>query len=249
VVVVQALLLPPTNSTIEQLRVLHTGSAVNYLTVAGSATGSSPVFSVAGTDTNIDLTLTPKGTGKINVSSTTASTSTTTGALTVAGGLGVAGDVYVGGAVFTPDQTSYDVVTSVFPTIRPSLNLDFANSKVVDERITFTRSTNATYYDADGLLKTALSNRPRLDHDPLTRECKGLLIKEKRTNILTSTDRFTNSTSWNSSLVNVVRDVTTAPDGSMTADLLLNTTTSSRQTLYSSANTVAERVTDYTFSL
>jgi len=33
------------------------------------------------------------------------------------------------------------------PTIRPTLNLDFVNSKTVDPRITFTRSTTATYYD------------------------------------------------------------------------------------------------------
>jgi hypothetical protein len=46
-------------------RVLHTtSSAVNYGTVTGAAAGSAPVFGVAGSDTNIDLTLTPKGTGQ-----------------------------------------------------------------------------------------------------------------------------------------------------------------------------------------
>ena len=34
-----------------------------------------------------------------------------------------------------------------FPIVRPSLLLDFANSKVLDPRISFTRSTTATYYD------------------------------------------------------------------------------------------------------
>ena len=32
-------------------------------------------------------------------------------------------------------------------TVKPSLNLDFANSKVLDPRITFTRASIATYYD------------------------------------------------------------------------------------------------------
>jgi len=55
-------------------RVLHTtSSAVNYGTVTGSAAGSAPVFGVAGSDTNIDLTLTPKGTGMVRFGTRTAS--------------------------------------------------------------------------------------------------------------------------------------------------------------------------------
>jgi hypothetical protein len=40
-----------------------TASAVNEVTIANSATGSSPNLSSTGSDTNIDLRLTPKGTG------------------------------------------------------------------------------------------------------------------------------------------------------------------------------------------
>ena len=40
----------------------------NYFQVAGAAAGASPVLSAQGTDTNIDLALTPKGTGKVVVS-------------------------------------------------------------------------------------------------------------------------------------------------------------------------------------
>ena len=57
----------------EQARVSHTASAVNYHQLTGSATGSGPIHSVAGSDTNIDLNLTPKGTGNVvaNVNSGT----------------------------------------------------------------------------------------------------------------------------------------------------------------------------------
>ena len=49
-----------------QFRVIHGGSSVvNYLRVYGSAAGSAPVMDVAGTDTNIDLNLTSKGTGNV----------------------------------------------------------------------------------------------------------------------------------------------------------------------------------------
>jgi hypothetical protein len=45
---------------------LPNGSA-NYFTVASSNAGSAPILASAGTDGNIDLTLTPKGTGRVNI--------------------------------------------------------------------------------------------------------------------------------------------------------------------------------------
>ena len=38
-------------------------------------------------------------------------------------------------------------IQSNFPAIKPSLNLDVANTKKLDSRITFTRASTATYYD------------------------------------------------------------------------------------------------------
>jgi hypothetical protein len=58
----------------ELLKVTATASAVNELTLANAATGSNPVLSATGGDTNIGITLTPKGTG-IVVSTTDASIS------------------------------------------------------------------------------------------------------------------------------------------------------------------------------
>jgi hypothetical protein len=52
-------------NNLNQFAVTQTASAVNYLQATGSAAGSAPAFSVAGTDTNIDLALTPKGTGLV----------------------------------------------------------------------------------------------------------------------------------------------------------------------------------------
>lgn len=57
----------------EQFRVLHTaGTIVNYAAVTGSITNTAPAFSVAGSDTNIDLALTPKGTGLVRFGTRTA---------------------------------------------------------------------------------------------------------------------------------------------------------------------------------
>ena len=71
-----------------------------------------------------------------------------------------------------------------FPAIRPSLLLDFANSGRVDPRISSTRASTATCYGPDGVLRTVASNVPRIDFDPLTGKCLGLLVEEARTNLL-----------------------------------------------------------------
>jgi hypothetical protein len=49
----------------ELLKVSATTSAVNEVTLANAATGGNPVLSATGGDTNIGITLTPKGTGGI----------------------------------------------------------------------------------------------------------------------------------------------------------------------------------------
>lgn len=49
----------------ELVKVTTTASAVNELTLANAATGASPTISATGGDTNIDIILTPKGTGRV----------------------------------------------------------------------------------------------------------------------------------------------------------------------------------------
>jgi len=53
-----------------QFLVADTASAVNYLNFTGAATGSAPELSAQGSDTNINLKLTPKGTGALQVTGT-----------------------------------------------------------------------------------------------------------------------------------------------------------------------------------
>jgi hypothetical protein len=61
-----------TNTSDQQFRITHTGSAVNYIQVTGNIAGSSPRVLAEGSDTNIDLALTPKGTGKVRFGTFTA---------------------------------------------------------------------------------------------------------------------------------------------------------------------------------
>jgi len=85
-------------------------------------------------------------------------------------------------------------VSQVRHSIRPSLLLDFANSKTLDPRITFTRGTSATYWDG----KT-------------TTKAEENLVRYSQA--ITTANGFWNNGSMGTLTVNA----TTAPDGTSTA--------------------------------
>ena len=114
-------------------------------------------------------------------------------------------------------------ISQNFPNTRPSLNLNFARSKTLDPRITFTRTSTGTYVDEIGIIRYSSADEPRFDHDPVTGECKGLLIEESRQNLLTYSADISNA-AWgktNSS----IGPTTTAPDGTSTAYKLIENST------------------------
>ena len=121
-------------------------------------------------------------------------------------------------------------VTPARPTIRPSLLLDFANSKSVDSRIAFTRASAATYYDDKGVLQLVRDNKPRIDFNPTTGECNGLLIEEQRTNLLTYSSEFNNA-AWQKTRASIISNIIVAPDGTLTGDKLVEDTTAGSHTV------------------
>ena len=126
-------------------------------------------------------------------------------------------------------------------SIRPSLNLDFANSKELDSRITFYRDSIATYYDSKGILKYANVNEPRFDHDPLTGESKGLLIEEDRvSSVANSVSGFTNGWAHTSNTRNVI-NCGLAPDGTWSASRLIASDYSSTKHYVYRASTAGDR--------
>jgi len=90
-------------------------------------------------------------------------------------------------------------IQSNFPNLKPSLLLDFANTKQLDNRVTFTRSTPAVYYDGR---TTAMAEQ----------------------NLFTYSQEFDNA-AWSKTLAPITANATTAPDGTSTADLAVANTT------------------------
>jgi hypothetical protein len=79
-----------------QFLVAHTASAVNYHQMTGSATGTAVVHSAQGSDTNIDLALTPKGTGVLKFGTHTAGIVAQAGYITIADAGGTTRRLLVG---------------------------------------------------------------------------------------------------------------------------------------------------------
>lgn len=78
------------------------------------------------------------------------------------------------------------------PSVRPSLDLNFAGTKKLDPRITFARSSTATYYDGKSVVKA-------------------------EENLFQYSQEF-DSSAWTKNNLTVTANATTAPDGSITAD-------------------------------
>ena len=79
-----------------------------------------------------------------------------------------------------------------FANLRPSLLLDFANTKQLDPRISFSRASTATFYNG---VTTAMAEQ----------------------NLLTYSEQFDNAI-WTKTNTAVTANTTTAPDGTTTAD-------------------------------
>jgi len=104
-----------------QFGAFNTASAVNYLYASGGTTGSNGVLAAVGSDTNVGITLTPKGTGVVSTTSLTLSNTLTTAAYTetivASGTVGASATLAItAGTVLTATLTSATACTFTMPT-------------------------------------------------------------------------------------------------------------------------------------
>lgn len=123
-----------------------------------------------------------------------------------------------------------------------SLDLNFL-SGTLDPRITFTRASSGTFFGSNGLLQTAANDVPRFDYDPVTRAARGLLIEEQRTNLMTWSENFGDA-AWGKTNVSVTTNAAFGPDGTSTADKLIESAVSGVHRLF--VNVALANNTTYT---
>lgn len=128
--------------------------------------------------------------------------------------------------VVTP--AGLNAVVPYAPSVNPTLDLDFAKQKYrwnagaagltessTPSLMTFTRASTATYFDAMGVMRQAANDIPRIDYDPLTGECKGLLVEEQRTNLVTYSIQFALA-KWTKTGVSALANTIISPAGDLT---------------------------------
>ncbi len=102
--------------------------------------------------------------------------------------------------------------------IKPTLNL--VASEYTPEILNVTRASGATRVNAAGLVERVSAGTLRYDHDPTTLAGKGWLIEEARTNLCLQSEDF--STTWSLTNATLGSNTVTAPDGTTTADKLID---------------------------
>ena len=205
---------------------------------AGSGTFSGNV-SVAGTltyedVTNVDSVGLITARGGVHVGAGISVVGVSTIGNTVVGGatteLVVTGDAQVTGTLTVGQNSTTINGAHEYPSIRPTLDLNFAATKTLDRRITFTRDSLGTYTDELGIVRTVSNNTPRFDHDPTTGESLGLLIEESRTNLFEYSEDFTN-VDWGEIDVSLSTNSIIAPDGSTNSYTITEGTSNSQHNI------------------
>lgn len=109
-----------------------------------------------------------------------------------------------------------------------ALDLQFARDSAYVSRRgplpTFTRASVATCVNSAGLIVSAAINAARIDYDPATLACRGLLLEEQRTNLCPRSEEFSDA-SWSKFNATVSANAGAAPDGATTADLVYPSST------------------------
>lgn len=128
---------------------------------------------------------------------------------------------------------------------RPTLDQRFAKDKSLVDKVSgqnlieFTRASNATFVNSEGLIETAATNEPRFDHDPTTGESLGLLIEEGRTNLI---ENSTGSGFSNSNVTRVFDNTIVNPKGENGARKVTSTVSGSVHRLTKSSTSANSHV-------
>jgi len=112
-------------------------------------------------------------------------------------------------------------IKNLYPKARPNIIYNVINGRPeLPAASTFSRASEATYVDSDGLIKTAPAGEPRFNYDPDTGEFLGLMLDDSYTNLLNSDFGNMQSFSSNNAVAQVTMNYAVAPDETQTAALV-----------------------------
>jgi len=108
-------------------------------------------------------------------------------------------------------------IENLYPKARPRSIYNVINGRPeLPAASTISRASEATYTDANGIIRTAAVDEPRFNYDPVTGKFLGLLLEQGSTNIFTSTRSY--ASIWSNSIPSgATNNAGIAPDGSNTA--------------------------------
>jgi hypothetical protein len=104
--------------------------------------------------------------------------------------------------------------------MKPSALFNFAKAKTLGSRITFLRGSYKSQHSQAGVISYAGFNEPCFDHDPTTGKALGLSIHQSYTNKVVYSELFAD-TIWTKTRASVTKNVLASPDGTTTADKLV----------------------------
>ena len=144
-------------------------------------------------------------------------------------------------AVYKEALTDANLRSLTYPNpVATTFDLDF---DTITEQFTFTRGSEATFVNAQGLIESTASNdAPRIDYST---GAKAFLLEPQSTNLITYSESFSNSY-WTKSGASVVSGFV-SPDGTNNAYKLVEDSASSRHFINSS--TIITPDTVYSASL
>ena len=116
----------------EQIVMQTTGTAVNALEVTNAATGGAVTIGAFGSDSNVDITITPKGTGEVNIA---------------------AGNLNYAGTAVTSTGAELNILDTVTATATELNYLDITTLGTVEASKTVTADSNATVNHADKIIQ------------------------------------------------------------------------------------------------
>jgi hypothetical protein len=105
----------------------------------------------------------------------------------------------------------------------------------------YTATTTAPITNYIPALQTAAAGVARFEHNPVTGESLGLEIEEQRTNLVTRSEEFDNA-AWTKTNITVSANVAIAPDGTLTADKVIATTSSMFHEIWNTFTSVLSTV-------